>query len=53
MDKQEKLYRLNKAMDNLHGYTTLTNEEKLERVIQEILKILEGIIEDQNETEGK
>lgn len=46
MDKQERLYRLNKALNNLHAYTTLTNEERLERVIEEILKILMDIIEE-------
>lgn len=45
MDKQERLYRLNKAINNLHAYTTLTDEERLERVIEEILKILKDIIE--------
>lgn len=45
MDKQERLYRLNKAITNLHAYTTLPDEERLERVIEEILKILKEIIE--------
>ena len=46
MDKQERLYRLNKALNNLHEYTTLTNEEKFLRVIEEIIKILEDLIEE-------
>lgn len=46
MDKQERLYRLNKALNNLHEYTTLSDEERLERVIEEILKILRNMIEE-------
>lgn len=44
MDKQERLYRLNKAINHLHGYTTISHDEKLEKVIEEILKILEDLI---------
>lgn len=46
MDKQERLYRLNKALNNLYEYTTLTNEERFLRVIEEIIKILEDLIEE-------
>ena len=49
MDKQERLYRLNKALNNLYEYTTLTNEERLQRVVEEILKILEDMIEESKE----
>lgn len=46
MDKQERLYRVKKAINHLHGYTTLNKEENIERVVEEILKILEDMIEE-------
>lgn len=46
MDKQEKIYRITKAYNNLTGYTTLQDKEKFEIVVLEIIKVLTSIIEE-------
>lgn len=48
MNKEEKIYRLNKAYNILTSYTTLSDNDRLERSLEEVLKVVTSTIEDNN-----
>lgn len=41
-----RLYLLNKTRNSLTGYTTLNDISRIERILEDILKILESIIKE-------
>lgn len=46
MDKQEKTYRIEKAFNNLRCYTTIDDISRLENILEQVLKVLESIVEE-------
>lgn len=46
LSKEVKLYRINKVYNSLREHTTLDDISRLECVIEEILRVLESLVED-------